>query len=190
MLRVALTSLALASGTSGCLWEPILEQPDAGNLDAAPVIQQIIPPSTEIFLSTVGGDSCVARVGLPTVISPRAVPLQASFYLNANPPGANLQPLSINGQTKFDLQAAPGTPQLYSLSPQPIAIDEFSSQFNGHTNLLQVVVSDNLDLCPNPWSLVRSTGSSSSDGQPLECYATSWAWVIEPNECSILLNGI
>jgi hypothetical protein len=177
MLR-GLVMISITAGSAGCLWEPVQLAPDAGNADAAPIIQTVSPSGNQLFLSTFGGDPCVAEVTLFSVYSPRGEPLQASFFLNFDPP-KNVNPLSIDGQTQFDLQGSQG---VYSLATLQIRIDEFASQLNGQINVLQVFVSDDLANCPNP---LTAPSPSSSGNQLLPCYTTQWVWAIEPVRCSI-----
>jgi len=184
MLRVAAMTIGVSLLAPGCLWEPIQQAPVPGNGDTAPVIQAAAPSSNQLFLTGSGNDPCVARVGLPAVFSPRAAPLKASFFLNFDLP-TNVEALSIDGQTQFALQSG-GDPQAYFLPNQLIHIDDFITQLNGQTNVLQVFVGDDLDNCPYPSSVSQTVQASPTSDQTLNCYTTSWTWVIEPFGCPVL----
>jgi hypothetical protein len=181
MLRAAACIAGFSLLASGCLWEPVEQAPVPGNGDVAPVIRSAFPSNNQIFLSDFENDPCVAQVSLPSVFSPRAAPLKASFFLNFDPT-ASVEPLSIGNQTQFDLQVSEVDSRVFTLRNQQIHVDDFIDQFNGQTNVLLVFVSDDLTRCPDPTAAVQP----SSDSPTLACYTTSWAWVIEPSQCPVL----
>jgi hypothetical protein len=186
MLRATPIATALLA-SAGCLWEPVTEAPTPGNADVAPIIEVADPNTHQVFvsISSVSPFCSTQEVGLPTVFSPRAVPLTARFFLNYLDPGPPPAPLSLSGQVDFPLQRSQGDPNLYTLQGQPIALDGFVSQLGGQVNELWVFVSDDFSQCPEP---IDGPQSPSAGPQTLTCYTTAWNWVIEPNQCP-LLNG-
>jgi len=176
----------------GCLWEPIAETPDPGNSDVAPIIEAANPSNHEIGVNPVGAP-CVLSASLLTVLSPRAAALSARFFLNygdttaARAPDGGLVPLALggNGETDFPLQVSPD-PTIYSLPTEEIALVDFLGQLNSPTNVLWVFVSDDFARCPDPSSVALTQQTSPSGTQTLECFTTSWSWVIDATGCDFL----
>jgi hypothetical protein len=179
------TALLLSGG--GCLWEPVQETPTPGNADVAPVIESASPTNHEIGINNEIGALCELQAGLPDVFSPRGASLTARFYLNYGDTenAATFQPLALggNGQIDWPLQVSP-IPTLYSLPTQVIPLKDFLGLLDSPTNVLWVFVSDDFTQCPNPSEVVTTPTSSSSNIQTLECFTTSWSWVIDLTGCS------
>jgi len=191
MLRAVPTATALLLSAGGCLWEPIEEAAVPGNADAAPVIQKTLPNNHEVLVITSQhAPLCETQpITLESVFSPRGVGLTARFFLNYLDSSVPQEPLSIEGQTDFPLNASEGDQDVYSLPPVIVDLDDFVSQLSDQTNVLWVFVSDDFSQCPDPSQAIVTQQVSPSGTATLSCYTTSWAWVIDPNQC-VLFNNL
>ncbi len=192
MLRAARAATGLLLLTGSCLWESACRgNAPRGELRCSICIAVANPTNHEIAVTNLLGAPCLLELqALPEVYSPRAASLSARFLLNyGDTTFAADQPLALggNGQTDFPLQVSTD-PHIYVLPTEEIALVDFLGRLDistNSTNVLWVFVSDDFSLCPSPSSFVP-TSSSSSSTQTLDCFTTSWSWVIDLSACALL----
>jgi hypothetical protein len=171
-----LTLTCCALGITGaCIWpQPVNEEPPPTESDSAPSVQFTpLPASSYITLSA----DCSAVVTQLNVLSPLSLPLTARLYINF--PAHPDSPIHLANQIDIPLQAANGSLEIQTLTPQPLAIDMTTTEVlnllqPGFPNVLWIWISDGFEagqLSPTP-----AVGR----------YSTPWAWALDFSRCNPL----